>query len=179
MTLAAPDVERWARQIILPEVGGRGQERLLGATASVIGESDAARFAADLLGRAGLRTGEAVASDVVVDFSSDRTGILARGRLARDARRPFVVVVGDADTVAVATLVGRPCVECTPLATASAAPGAPLALALGALAAGEALRVLLARPASGRVQTLDVHGGGLASRELAGPGCAACEATSS
>jgi len=178
MTLAARDVERWARQIILPEVGGRGQERLLGATAAIIGTSDAARFAADLLVRAGLRADDAGPSDVVVDFSGDRAGLLARGRAARDARRPFVVVLGGAEAVVVATLVGRPCIECAPLAATSAEPGGPLALALGALAAGEALRVLLARPASGRIQSLDVRGGGLASRELGGPGCAACEATS-
>ena len=175
MTLAAPDIERWARQIILPEVGGRGQERLLGATAAVVGDSDAARFAADLLARAGLRSGDAAASDVVVDFSSDRAGILARGRLALDARRPFVLVRG----AEVSTLVGRPCVECAPAAAAGTAPGAPLALALGALAAGEALRAILAPPASGRVQILDGRAGGLASRELTGPGCAACGATAS
>jgi len=173
MTLAVSDIERWARQIILPEVGGRGQERLLGATAAVVGEGEAARFAADLLSRAGLRSGDAAASDVVVDFSSDRAGILARGRLARDARRPFVVALG----AEVSTLVGRQCVECAPLAAEGTAPGAPLALALGALAAAEALRVLLAPPRSGRIQILDGRTGGLAARELAGPGCAACEAT--
>jgi hypothetical protein len=36
--------------------------------------------------------------------------------------------------------------------------------------------VLLAPPASGRVQVLEARGGGVAARELAGPGCAACEA---
>ena len=91
MTLAAPDIERWARQIILPEVGGRGQERLLGATAAVVGESDAARFAADLLARAGLRSGDAATSDVIVDFSSDRAGILTRGRLARDVANGITI----------------------------------------------------------------------------------------
>jgi hypothetical protein len=174
MTLAAADIERWARQIILPEVGGRGQERLLGATAAVVGDGDAARFAADLLARAGVRSGEATASDVVVDFSADRAGVLARGRRARDARRPFVVVLG----TDVTTLAGRPCVDCTPLAASGTAPGAPRALALGALAAGEALRVLLAPPVSGRIQILDAHGG-LAARELAGPGCNACRGATS
>jgi hypothetical protein len=170
MTLAAADIERWARQIILPEVGGRGQERLLASTAAVVGEGDAARFAADLLARAGLRSGDAAASDVVVDFSSD-----GAGTLAHDARRPFVLVRG----AEISTLVGRPCVGCAPAAAAETAPGAALALALGALAAGEALRVILAPPASGRVQILDGYTGGLVSRELAGPGCAACGATAS
>jgi adenylyltransferase/sulfurtransferase len=45
MTLSDQQIERWARQIILPEVGGRGQARLLGATACVAGMGGAAHFA--------------------------------------------------------------------------------------------------------------------------------------
>ena len=39
MTLSEQQIERWARQIILPEVGGRGQARLLGASAAVASRS--------------------------------------------------------------------------------------------------------------------------------------------
>jgi len=58
------------------------------------------------------------------------------GSVPDPRRRPFVVVLG----TDVTTLAGRPCVDCTPLAASGAAPGAPLALALGALA--QAVRTL-------------------------------------
>jgi hypothetical protein len=179
MTLTEAQIERFARQIVLPEVGGRGQARLLGATAAVAGSGAAALFAGELLERAGLGTRAAEAADVVLDFSADRAAILARGRMARDARRPFIVVLGGDDTAEATTLVGGPCVDCATLGTAAGEPGAPFALALGALAAGEALRVLLAPPAAGRVQALDLRTGDLAARTLDGPRCAACEAAAS
>jgi hypothetical protein len=179
MTLTEAQIERWSRQIILPEVGGRGQARLLAATASVEGTSGAARFAAERLGRAGVDTTGAAPADVVLDFSGDPAALVARGRLARDARLPFVVVLAGAEAADVATLVGRPCVDCLPLAVAAGEPDAPLALALGALAAAEALRVLLAPPASGRIQTLDLRTGGLVGRDLDVQGCAGCGAASS
>jgi hypothetical protein len=173
--LRTEQIERWARQIILPEVGGRGQLRLLAATAAIAGASTAARFAAELLERAGVGIGGAEAADVVLDFDGDAD---ARGRLAEYARRPLVVVRAGDHTADVTTLVGRPCAACAPLGTAAVEPDGPLALALGALAAGEALRVLLIRPTAGRVQTLDLGTGGLVGRDLDVRGCAACEAAS-
>jgi hypothetical protein len=179
MTLSDQQIERFARQIILPEVGGRGQARLLDATAAVAGSGGAARFARELLARAGLQTDGDAPADVVVDCSGDRDGIVARGRRAREAGRPLVVVLAGEGTADVATLVGHPCVDCAPLATAAGEPDAPLAMALGALAAGEALRVVLAPPPDGRVQTLDLRTGGLTARALDGPRCAACGASAS
>jgi hypothetical protein len=179
MTLGERQIERWARQIILPEVGGRGQARLLEATAAVVGDGPAARFAADLLARAGLRVQDGGDADVTLDFSGDPAAATARGRRARDARRPFIAVSARTDSADVTTLVGRPCVDCAPPATAAREPETPLALAVGALAAGEALRVILVPAAAGRLQTLDLRTGGLASRALDGPGCAACGATAS
>ena len=179
MTLGERQIERWARQIILPEVGGRGQVRLLEATAAVVGAGGAARFAADLLTRAGIRVQGDGEADVTLDFSGNGAGATARGRRARDERRPFIAVSVCADVADVTTLVGRPCVDCAPPTTAACEPAAPLALAVGALAAGEALRVILVPAAAGRLQTLDLRTGGLASRTLAGPGCAACGATAS
>jgi len=179
MTLGERQIERWARQIILPEVGGRGQVRLLATTAAVIGAGGAARFAADLLARAGLRVRDGGQADVTLDFSGDPAAASARGRRARDARRPFIAVCARPDAADVTTLVGRPCVDCAPLAAAARECEAPLALAVGALAAGEALRVILVPAAAGRAQTLDLRTGDLVSRALDGPGCAACEATAS
>jgi len=179
MTLSDRQIERWARQIILPEVGGRGQARLLDATASVAGTGGAAHFARELLERAGLRTRADGPADVVIDFSGDRAAIVARGRRAREAGRPFVVVLAGRAAANVTTLVGRPCVECARLAAAADEPDAPLAMALGALAAGEALRVVLAPPPIGRVQTLDLRTGNLEAHALDGPRCAACGASAS
>ena len=179
MTLSEQQIERWARQIILPEVGGRGQARLLGASAAVAGSGGAAHFARELLERAGLRTDGDAPADVVMDFSGDRAAIAVRGRRAREAGRPFVVVLAGDAAADVLTLVGRPCVDCASFAAGSGEPPAPLALALGALAAGEALRVVLAPPASGRVQTLHLGTGDLTSRALDGPRCAACGASAS
>ena len=179
MTLSDRQIERWARQIILPEVGGRGQARLLGATACVAGSGGAAHFARELIERAGLRTTGDAPADVVVDFSADRAAIVARGRLARDSGRPVVVVLARDGAADVLTLVGRPCVDCAPLAADARQPDPPLAMALGALAAGEVLRVVLAPPPVGRVQSLDLRTGDLTSRALDGPRCAACEAPAS
>ncbi|MCI4349863.1 MAG: ThiF family adenylyltransferase, partial [Thermoplasmata archaeon] len=54
MALGDAQVERYSRQIVLPEVGGRGQERLLAARIAVAGVGAAALTAVTLLGRAGV-----------------------------------------------------------------------------------------------------------------------------
>ena len=92
MTLSDQQIERWARQIILPEVGGRGQARLLGATAFVAGRGGAAHFARELLERAGLRTDGDAPADVFVDFSGN--GGLVRAVHARlgDALKESIAV---------------------------------------------------------------------------------------
>ncbi len=52
--LSDSQIERYARQVILPEVGGRGQERLLAASVAVDGRGDAARLCATHLASAGI-----------------------------------------------------------------------------------------------------------------------------
>jgi hypothetical protein len=47
-------IERYSRQIVLPEVGGRGQERLLAASAAVLGRGEAVLFCAAHLAAAGV-----------------------------------------------------------------------------------------------------------------------------
>jgi|SRR5579871_4534 len=174
--LSDAQVERWSRQIVLPEVGGRGQERLCAARATVCGGNAAAALAAELLERAGVRVvGDA--GDVVLDLGDQpieapRGAVVVRGRM-RGAR------------MAVVTLVGRPCGACldaeallprpTRAEAMPAALGAAAARVLGAIAAGEALSALLRRPRAGRMQTVDLGAGAFAGTTLpSGPGCARC-----
>jgi hypothetical protein len=52
--LTDSQIERYSRQIVLPEVGGRGQERLLVAQATIVGRDEAALFCAAYLAAAGV-----------------------------------------------------------------------------------------------------------------------------
>lgn len=56
MALRDADIERYSRQIILPEIGGRGQERLLAAAVTLVGAGDLAGVAARYLAGAGIGT---------------------------------------------------------------------------------------------------------------------------
>jgi len=136
--LTDAQVERYSRQIILPEVGGRGQERLFGARVAVAGAGPAAAAAATLLGRAGVGTldlsagvgplpelspdcrpssSEGPAADVAVgllELGAIDDGAPAHGAPfgLEAARRPFVLGLFAGDRILVATLVGRPCMRC-------------------------------------------------------------------
>jgi len=168
VTLGDDLVERYSRQILLPEVGGRGQEQLCATRAAVAGSDGAAAFAATLLAAAGVqvecRTGEAGTISVTVPGR----GVV----LARIGRSTGIVV----------TLVGHPCTRCVPAAVwpgdAASGPAgerAEPAQAVGALVAAEGLRVALGLAASGRVQTLDLGRGTFGGRHVpAGDGCDAC-----
>ena len=155
-------IEQFSRQILLPEVGGRGQERLCGTVATVRGEAEAAAFAATLLQAAGVR--------VVVEAG-------APGRIEASLDGPTVIaVVRDAHAI-VATLVGRPCARCVPSATWPAPEGpwsCPPADAqtLGALVAAETLRAALGLAREGRAQEVDLAHGTFATRPL--PATASC-----
>ncbi len=171
MTLTDADVERWSRQILLPEVGGRGQERLCAARIAVRGAGPATDLATTLLRRAGVGVGEG-------DLSADVTLALDD---AGDAPPAGVVVRGRrrGTRLEVATLVGRPCAACaTAPNDAMAAAGslaAPADVVLGALAAGEALRALLLPSSTGRVHSVDLATGAAGSAVLAPTaGCPRC-----
>ena len=136
--LTDAQVERYGRQIILPEVGGRGQERLLAARVAVAGAGPAATAAVTLLGRAGVgrldvsagvgplpelspdcRCGasEGPAADVTVcllELTATDDDAPAHGAPfgLEAARRPFVLGLLAGDRILVATLVGRPCMRC-------------------------------------------------------------------
>jgi molybdopterin/thiamine biosynthesis adenylyltransferase len=176
--LSDAQIERWSRQILVPQVGGRGQLRLLGARVALEGRGPVARQCADLLARAGVPVGAADASgpaDVVVDLRDTAaprheaaTGApLVRGRLAGCA--------GLLDT-----LVGRPCARCLdPALRSSADDAGPLAAAaaqtLAALAAAEVLRVLLEPAPAARRLRFDLTSGAFDCTPLpTTSGCGCC-----
>ena len=201
--LTDAQVERYSRQIILPEVGARGQERLLAARVTVAGTGTAAIATVTLLGRSGVgvlvvpagmpelpelspdcRVARGAApdetADVAVAVSADAAASAALGRRAAESRRPLVLGTLRGPRVTVATLVGRPCIACVALDGPSVGPdagplAAPAELALGALAATEVLRVLLRSAGPGRVTTLAVDSGASSMVEPAPTaGCRLC-----
>ncbi len=56
MTLSEADIERYARQIVIPQVGIEGQERLLAARVLVVGNGTAAQAARQYLEASGVTT---------------------------------------------------------------------------------------------------------------------------
>lgn len=179
-------IERWSRQILLPEVGGTGQELLNAAHVAVIGNGPAAALARILVQRAGPQlVDDAGEAAVLVDVSEDP---IARARLAEHALVtgvPLVCGRGAGTVGAVATLVGRPCGHCwdpapqdatTPSAdaTATGALSAVAPMALGALVAAEVIYALLLEPGMGRVQHLDLVAGTFAGPLEASGGCQRC-----
>ena len=135
--LTDAQIERYGRQIILPEVGGRGQERLLAARVAVAGAGPAATAAVTLLGRAGVGTlhvsagvgplpelspdcrcgsSEGPAADVAVgllELTATDDDVPHGAPFGLEAaRRPFVLGLLVGDRILVATLVGRPCMRC-------------------------------------------------------------------
>jgi molybdopterin/thiamine biosynthesis adenylyltransferase len=134
--LSDAQVERDSRQILLPEVGGRGQARLLASRLLVAGSGEAARIAGTLAARAGVghlgllgasggrpdpgpdcRVREVgleagAAADVVIDLTGEARLGASLGVLAQAAGHPFIVGAMCGSGATLATLVGRPCVRC-------------------------------------------------------------------
>jgi hypothetical protein len=153
--------DRYSRQIVLSEIGGRGQERLLASTVTIHGGGDAASICASQLAGAGV--GGLVVSNAAL-----------RSELAREGRNPDCaivdrssatadLVVGIGDMVAgldcaspilwgfaeeervsrVYFPAGRACLPCLEDLLRRRERGNASAQALGALLALDALRVLL------------------------------------
>ena len=157
MTLHDAAIDRYSRQILVPDIGGVGQERLLAARVTVLGTGLAARAARDLLDRAGV--GDGPHADVLIVF--DREVASLEHAHASDGP-PVVVVAGVApDGLVVAAQPGHPCPACLRVIVGNLQPatGAAHALALGALAVGMTLQELLHPTSIGRVTR--VREGGL------------------
>jgi hypothetical protein len=181
VTLTDEQIERWSRQILLPEVGGRGQLRLLTARVAILGDGAVAAWTADLLRRAGVATGASVDdADLLIELDDGGT-ILTRRALARGV--PLIRGHLGASGGTIDTLVGQPCGLCAPATVQMAAPAhdalAPaVTQALGSLVAAEVLRVLLLGADGGRRQHVDLDGGRFTGEPLATVGCGACGARS-
>jgi len=172
--LTDAQIERYGRQIILPEVGGRGQERLLAARVAVAGAGPAATAAVTLLGRAGVGTlhvsagvgplpelspdcrcgaSEGAAADVAVgllELTATDDDVPHGAPFGLEAaRRPFVLGLLVGDRILVATLVGRPCMRCWGQALAPGELG-------GDRAAGGAAHAAPARLALGALTASEV-----------------------
>jgi molybdopterin/thiamine biosynthesis adenylyltransferase/rhodanese-related sulfurtransferase len=103
-TLSAPDRERYARHILMPEVGEKGQQRLLDAKVLMIGAGGLGSPAAMYLAAAGVGKLGIIDMDVVdrsnlqrqILHTDDRTGTskVASARKTLAALNPTVEVVG-------------------------------------------------------------------------------------
>ena len=181
MTLTDEQIERWSRQILLPEVGGRGQLRLLAARVAILGDGPVVTWTADLLRRAGVTPKAGVDdADLLVDLDGGGT-MLVQCALARGVALVRCRLGASGGTID--TLVGRPCGRCAPVdaqpaGAAHDALAAAVTQALASLVAAEVLRLLLLGADSGRRQHIDLDAGRFAGAPLVGAGCAACGARS-
>jgi len=123
MPLSEDQIQRYARHILLPEVGGAGQERLLTSEVRLSGEPALVELAGEYLSAAGVH----------VDAHS---GAGLRLQSAGDAAQVCVRCAGEAVLV-----LSGDCADCL------GAPSGPLPLESGAiaasLAASECLRRIL------------------------------------
>ncbi|MGH7818178.1 MAG: ThiF family adenylyltransferase [Candidatus Binatia bacterium] len=192
--LSDSQIDRYARQIVLPEIGGRGQERLLAATVAIRGGGDAAAVAASYLAGAGVGTldlsdigaGAAVARVLGFGGQDPARAVAARNpdcRISTGLSSPSLVVwVGtpvpddlpadaavlwggadDSTLLLVYFTRGTACGACLNTAAPLASAAGESAVALGALVAVEALRVLLGLAADVRPTLLRVAMSGGAS----------------
>lgn len=172
--LGDADIDRWSRQILLPEVGGRGQERLMATRVALAGDGPVAAAARDLLVRAGMRTTPGD-GDVVVWIGGPRPAVPAGTVLVR------ATVHGTGGRVW--TLVGRPCGVCLDEpcegdAVVDHVLDGIAAQALGALVANEVLCAVLVPPTAGRGHRLDLATGCYeAATPRAAGACEACGGT--
>jgi hypothetical protein len=70
--LTDEQIERYSRQIILPEVGGRGQERLLAANLTLLAEAEDLTPALNYLAGAGIGTIQLIAWQAAASIASQR-----------------------------------------------------------------------------------------------------------
>jgi hypothetical protein len=94
MSLTEAQVVRYSRQILLAQVGGKGQERLLASGVELVGHGAAQSTAAAYLAASGI----GVRRREATECGNDRVRLSETGFLfsARDAERPFGVALDSA-----------------------------------------------------------------------------------
>lgn len=200
MSLTDDQIDRYSRQIILPEVGGIGQEKLLAARVFLAGGATFTAWTARYLAAAGVGAIEiagaeaellaelraldggvraanagldraAETSAAIIDRSAPAAGDLS-GR-AWDAGVPVILVGGNDDGGWITALsASHPASACSRCADAAANAAAPALLAT--LAATEAIKSILAvgAPLCGRRLVYDRAGETLREEPLrCRPGC--------
>jgi hypothetical protein len=170
--LTDAQVERYARQIVLPQVGGQGQARLLASHVVLVGDGDACRRVGDLLARAGVRLCDATTdglATLLFDLRLDGTGPTP----AWDG--PVVRARLEGAQALLTLLPAFPCCACppddAPRATRTDAPGTCAAHALAALAATEGLLALLDPSRPPRRYVVDTFTGTFRSEPLSRARC--------
>jgi molybdopterin-synthase adenylyltransferase len=175
--LTDSQIERYSRQIVLPEVGSRGQERLLAASAEIGGGGSAAIFCAAHLAAAGVGKlhvegigakgplADALALharnvDCVIGATSfaeaDVTILLGKVDPMRSAASGTLVWGGGAAEGIMAARFprGRGCISCLAALESRAGAREVYAQLLGALLATMTLRALLGIGANDRAELL-------------------------
>ncbi|MGH7857666.1 MAG: hypothetical protein ACREQY_10085 [Candidatus Binatia bacterium] len=192
MSLSDEQIERYSRQILLPEVGGVGQERLLGATVALRGTGRVAGICGEYLagagiGRIAVEPGSGLLDRLrgrnpdsrVTEQAPERVDVMVeigspRERRSRPAAaRVLCAAASGGRCVRVLFEPGRACAECLRASIpGSGEPARPEAeVVLGALVAAEVLRVLLGigQAAETTILTIDLDGTAIATAPLPCP----------
>lgn len=109
MALSPIERVRYARHLLLPELGLDGQARLCAASYRVSGDEAAARVAVDYLGRAGLargRDGDGGAVSVAVPAADAIDGLAGRPEL-REAAAALAGAFAAVEAIKVVAGAGR------------------------------------------------------------------------
>jgi hypothetical protein len=192
-------IDRYCRQIVLPEVGGQGQELLLRAEVAIHGSSDAALVCASYLAAAGI--GTLSLGDVEPrNRLGNALDLEARNpdcRLVREPEQPWVTIVigrevpdalsseaavvwgaSSGDCVRRAYLpAGRACAPCLRELAGRQAVEEASPQMLGAVLALEALRVLLELSRNERSSLVEIDVASAECRSLpfpSRPDCSRC-----
>ena len=109
MSLTAAQRSRYARHLLLREVGEQGQARLCEAEVAVTqaADEDAAAIARDYLGRAGITVADAAPLECDVS-TGDEVTRLAGGPLLRDAAAALAGAFAAVETIKQITGAGQP-----------------------------------------------------------------------
>jgi molybdopterin-synthase adenylyltransferase len=151
------DVQRYARQIALPEIGVDGQERLAAARVAVLGDDRAAQVAAQYLSAAGVGTilPDLDGAELVVRSGFDDDAVLG---MTKRLGIPAVFVRSQPDMVDLISFPARAPDPDAPLdlpaTTATRPHDGAAAVVAGTLAASEAIQVLLGRGPRARARLL-------------------------